>query len=446
MPFPKLRQKAAWWLLPAFLGASLSHAAIRHPLTGTTAPDWTISNSSTLTAPGIDPDGNGWLRLNPLAQARVGRALQTGVAEPLTPSMPLYFEFEYASWGGNGADGLAAFLYDADQDMSGAGGGGSLGYCGGAGAYLGIGLDEFGNFSGPLRCGFDAGDPARLQHTQSVVLRGPQAASYPLVATTKYAPGIDVPTVTTRPATTTVQMQLLPMPAGGYNVTLTLVRNGTSTVVHNNVPFPYAAPASVRIGFGSATGSNTNIHEVRNVVLANVDVAKPLLTPTPAVPGSTVSYKVTFTNDSAFAIPAGNIVFDDAIPAQIVSPTWTCAGTGCPSPSGSGSIQALNGGPFAANGQVEFTVTGRLADNVSNGQVIPNTATISFDPSSLYAGPQKQATANVTAQVSTVPPTPSTVTAVPALGGTGLLLASAGLGALSARRRKERCAEKQCSN
>lgn len=129
------------------------------PSRGTTAPGWTISNSSALTAPGIDPDGSGWLRLNPLAQSQVGHALRTDASGALTPSMPLYFEFEYVSWGGNGADGLAALLYDASQNMSGASSGGSLGYCGGAGTYPAIGLDEFGNFSGPTwppanNCGY----------------------------------------------------------------------------------------------------------------------------------------------------------------------------------------------------------------------------------------------------------------------------------------------------
>lgn len=436
-------QRAALWAAPMLLCATMAHAEIRESFTGTAAPDWTISNNSALTAPSIDPDGQGWLRLNPLANSQVGRALLTGTSQPLAPNTPLYFEFEYVTWGGNGADGMAAFLYDASQNMSGAFSGGSLGYCAGAGAYLAIGLDEFGNFSGPTDpgnggCGFPPG--GQTATSQSVVIRGPQSASYPMVATTKYAAGIDTPAVTTRPAPSTVQVKLEPA-SPGYNVTVTLVRNGSPTVLHSNVPFPYAPPANVRVGFASSTGLLNNIHEVRNAVLAvlaELDVTKTLTTPTPATPGSTVSYKVTFFNRSAFDLASGSVNFEDPIPAEITSPTWTCAGTACPSASGSGNIQAVNGGIFPANGQAEFTVTGKLAAGVTNGQVISNTAKVSFVPNTPYSGPSKEATAVLTAKV--IPPEPpKTPAPVPTLGAVGLVLMSlsfAGVGVYSIRRRK----------
>lgn len=396
-----------------------------------------------LTAPSIDPAGDGWLRLNPIGQDKVGRALLTNSSQAITPTMPLYFEFEYVSWGGSGADGLVAFLYDASQDMSGAHSGGALGYCGGAGAYLAIGLDEYSNFSGPYAPGSGCGFSSLAQgapYAQSVVIRGPQANSYPVVATNPYAPGIDFPNAGARPTPTKVQVSLQPA-SPGYNITVTLVRNGVSTVVHNNVAFPYAAPSNVRVGFASSTGTQTNIHEVRHQVLdvlTDVDVAQTLLTPATATPGSTVSYKVTFTNRSSFDIPSGNVKFEDLLPAEITNPTWTCTGAGCPGTSGSGNIQALNGATMAAGSSVEFNVTGRLANGVTNGQVVTNTAQVSFDANSLYAGPQKQASTSLTARVTAAP---ASASPIPVFDGAGLLLASTGLGALGclfARRRATR--------
>ena len=210
--------------------------------------------------------------------------------------------------------------------------------------------------------------------------------------------------------------------------------------MHNNVAFPYAAPSSVRVGFASSTGSLTNIHEVRHQVLdvlTNLNITKTLLTAASAAPGSAVTSKTTITNRSSFAIPAGNVQFEDAVPPEIVNPTWTCVGTGCPAASGSGNIQALNGGSMAAGDSVEFTVTGQIANSVTNGQVLTPTAKVSFDANSLYSGPQQQAAVNVTAQV--VRPQPSSAAPIPVFDGAGLLIASSGLGALGcllARRRK----------
>ena len=74
-------------------------------------------------------------------------------------------QFDYATWGGTGADGLAFFLYDGSTSSgsfhAGASGG-SLGYAscnstpGLSNAYIGVGFDEFGNFTnlGAI-CGLD---------------------------------------------------------------------------------------------------------------------------------------------------------------------------------------------------------------------------------------------------------------------------------------------------
>lgn len=72
---------------------------------------------------------------------------------PFSSAYGIKAEFEYFSYGGNGADGLVAFLFDAETPVFNTGGfGGSLGYAqrgnqaGLSRAYLGIGFDEYGNF------------------------------------------------------------------------------------------------------------------------------------------------------------------------------------------------------------------------------------------------------------------------------------------------------------
>ena len=438
------------------LATSQAQAEIREAFTGTSAPGWTISDNSALTAPSIDPAGSGWLRLNPLAKNQTGRTLLTGAHEYVPSDLPIYFEFEYASWGGGtegwSADGLTAYLYDASQDMAGALYGGSLSYCGGAGAYLAVGLDEWGNFSGPYKaatgCSWNNVSADQRAQLDTVVIRGPQSASFPNVATAKYTAGIDFATATSRPAPTKAKITMTPKPnkAPGYTVTVVLERNGVAETVHNNVDFPFAAPSNLRIGFGSATGSFINNHEVRNVYLVipgNLEVSKKLETPSPAQPGSPVRYQVTYTNTSSRDMEAGTVVFADAIPAAITSPTWTCAGTACSAASGSGSINGTNAGVFAASGTAIYTINGTLSASATAGQVIANTAEISFAPGTPYEPLTKKSTVELTVSNAPVTPpnptTPTNPTPVPATDDLALLLAStalAGWGAVALRRRQ----------
>src|SRR5207342_637226 len=104
------------------------------------------------------------------------------------------------------------------QDMSGAIAGGGLGYCGGAGGYLAIGLDEYGNFSNPAdQCHAAGGGPGNVP--DSLVLRGPQSANDQFVTNAPIAGGIDDPGVSSRPSPKTVLVSLTPA-SPGYTVTV----------------------------------------------------------------------------------------------------------------------------------------------------------------------------------------------------------------------------------
>ncbi|SEB00556.1 DUF6701 domain-containing protein [Alkalimonas amylolytica] len=131
--------------------------------------DWVTSRSSGSFTPSIV---NGRLRMT---QA-VGNQSTAATYQRLFPAADnlVVIEFDYLAYGGSGADGLAVVLSDANVTPQPGSFGGPLGYGsranqnipGFAGGWLGIGLDEFGNFStegGP-------GGPGRRQ--QSVAVRG----------------------------------------------------------------------------------------------------------------------------------------------------------------------------------------------------------------------------------------------------------------------------------
>src|ERR1700722_17870244 len=179
-------------LLTAYVTPATAQFKLQQDFKGTTASGWTLSNSAILTAPSIDAAGSGWLRLTDTGGTEKGLALDDAFS--FAGNVPVTIEFNYVSWGGTGADGMTLFLYDSTvaSPMAGATTGGGLGYCHGAGGYLAIGIDEYGNFSNPAdKCSSASGGPG--PRPDSLVIRGPASASNAWVTTSSVPGGIDNP-------------------------------------------------------------------------------------------------------------------------------------------------------------------------------------------------------------------------------------------------------------
>ncbi len=202
-------------------------------------------------------------------------------------------EFEYGMYGGTGADGLSVFLFDASiaSPVVGSNGGG-LGYgynrannnfaanrqTGLSGAYLGIGLDAFGNFKRQVYQGDQRSNGVRATFAQNgshVTLRGKRGTlnlsnglgsgytGYPTLitqstlasagvasatinpATGAYITGVGLPanfnlrttTFTTNPANADYRkafIELIPNALGGFNVTVKIQHGSTVSTVINN--------------------------------------------------------------------------------------------------------------------------------------------------------------------------------------------------------------------
>ncbi|TVQ15115.1 MAG: hypothetical protein EA361_06315, partial [Bacteroidetes bacterium] len=255
-------------------------------------------NPAFLTAgTAIDTEGNGVLRLTSNANNQTGFVYSSGIA---LPSAGLEIEFEYFTYGGNGADGIAFFLFDAEADPFQIGGfGGSLGYAQRSGnlpgvskAYLGIGLDEYGNFSNPTEN--RQGGPG--ERPQSVTLRGAgngHAATpnnYPYLTHVQVSQApfnftIDVSgnsriTNPSNPGYRKVVIRLKPNDAGGFFIDLDIITGGTPTVTHNiltDFPYTQIPPEAFRLGFSSSTGGSNNYHEIRDLRITAFDTSS--LTP-----------------------------------------------------------------------------------------------------------------------------------------------------------------------
>ncbi|WP_057939970.1 PKD domain-containing protein [Algoriphagus resistens] len=225
---------------------------------------------------------------------------------PFSSAYGVKASFEYFMYGGSGADGLTVFLFDSEtRNFQPGGFGGSLGYAqkddvpGLTGAYLGLGFDSFGNFSNSnenRNGGFLGGSTARFPN--SIILRrgGIGFNGYDFVngkITFDPPPGnaniaLDVEFQfplssggfgTTRvedlnqPGYRKVFLELEPHPNGvGYLVKLemvvTTVQNEPRTItILAGTAFTFEAPKNLKIGFAASTGGETNIHEIKNLLL-----------------------------------------------------------------------------------------------------------------------------------------------------------------------------------
>ncbi len=410
-------------LLTAFTSPAFAQFKLQQAFTGTSAPGWTLTGNALLTAPSIDLSGQGWLRLSDTGTYEQGLALDTSQSFP--GGVPVTVRFSYVSWGGNGADGITLFLYDSTQDMSGAINGGGLGYCGGAGGYLAIGLDEYGNFSNPAdHCGAAGGGPGRVP--DSLVLRGPLSANDQYITGLPIAGGIDNPGASTRPLSKTVLVTLTPASLG-YTVTAQFQSDSGQPfqTLFANVAFPFAAPASLSVGFSGSTGGSTNYHELQGLVAATpADLLVTLSGPATVLQGTPVTYSLTVTNNGSYPIHAADApLVTDSLPASITGVSWTCTPAGGASCTafGSGNIHT-SGLTLPSNASVTYTITGTLDPATVCGGTLTNSASADFGSASTFLDPDEtNNTALVSSSIScavTVVANPGAVTYGPTTVGT----------------------------
>jgi PKD repeat protein len=241
-----------------------------------------------------------------LTDARVEQNGYVYIDIPFSPAYGIKASFEYFMYGGTGADGLTVFLFDADvQNFRPGGFGGALGYTqrdntpGMTGGYLGIGFDAFGNYSNSSEGkigGFSGSPNGRYPNSISIRKSGsglngyqfvdgkmtldPPSGSLGLSLDVQYqfplssgGEGTSRVTDPAIPGYRKVFLELEPNPLGvGYllkmEMVVTTVANEPRTItVFPGIPFPYEPSGDLKIGFAASTGGETNIHEIRNLVV-----------------------------------------------------------------------------------------------------------------------------------------------------------------------------------
>jgi len=395
--------KALVFLLAILIGGftnSASAAIINEPMTGSIAPGWVIGGSAYLTAStGVDPVGSGWLRLTDPGNNEAGFAF---LDSPFDVSQGAVIQFDYATWGGTGADGYSIYLFDGTYNSSSfsvGASGGSLGYAqktvvpvnpGLTGGYIGVGIDEFGNYSNPTE-GRIGGPGAQANE---VGVRGPynhpSGAYYWLGGSGIIAQSLAFNNQGYRPIQSSTQYRkviiyMTPQSAPNYmriDVYLQFGYNSPLTQVVTGLMVGRPVPTTVKVGYAASTGGSTNYHEIRNLVIdplpTDIDLAMTKVASSPTVTaGGPLTYTLTVRNYGPGNATANNVPITDTMPAQLTGVTWACSGANgglCSAPTGTGNISTTATLPF--NSVVTYTVNATVNPATTPGTQITNTASL----------------------------------------------------------------------
>ncbi|WP_165903844.1 T9SS type A sorting domain-containing protein [Hymenobacter gummosus] len=413
-------------LLGSLLAVNLPRAAAQtaafprnETFKGNAATNFTFGGAARLTGTGgsgNDAVGQGYLRLTDAVTNQAGYAIDN-VGFPAGAGFTISFEFfSYGRTTADGADGFSVFLVDAaNQPSSGfriGASGGSLGYAqktvdpvaaGVSRGYIGIGIDEFGNYSAGTegRSGGAAVGDSEGKVPNAVAIRGAgngsSSTDYPyLTGTSLNALGftLDVPTARAQAGSADYRrayIDVVPTTAGGTTTYRITVRIQHGNAVHTAISsFQVATPPSnLRLGFAGATGGSTNVHEIRNLNLVQVPFA--------ADDAATTAYNAAVNV---------SILGNDVAPGSNLDPATVDLD---PNTAGVQTSLAVPGkGSFAVNsaGVVTFTPSGSFA----------GTVTAPYTVQSVLRGDYTSSPANITvtvqgADLATTVSGPTTATA-----------------------------------
>jgi hypothetical protein len=331
-------------------GAELSGGEYQENFTGgSVGGSWLVGGSGTgpcLTAgsqsvigaipacrQGRDRAGHGVLRLTTNAHSQSGFVLYDRALDArqgLSISFDMY-QYHSTTPKAGGADGISFILIDGRDSPAEPGTAGfGLGYKGLAGAYLGIGLDEWGNYSNDAM--WSTGTAGRAP--DSIVVRGAGSAGYPYIMGRRSAVPFALDRDTVRSAArrhVVIDISTAGLLSVSVGYPGHMVRAITDLDL-DNVPGQPSLPPSIKFGFAASTGAETAVHDISGLTISvlppSLDMT--LATVSPFYVGGTGKLSAAVTADPAGGPTTGPVTTVISVPAAL-TPTsaqgdgWSCA-------------------------------------------------------------------------------------------------------------------------
>jgi fibronectin-binding autotransporter adhesin len=320
-------------------------------------------------------------------------------------------QFTYTASNGTGtpADGITFFLADASvvatTGFSPGAFGGSLGYAqknagaappsgtsGLSGGYLGVGIDQFGNYSNPSEGRF--GGPG--SEPNNVAVRGPGSGQngYNYLAGTKGGlPNFSAPT--TGSIATNFEMTI----SATNQLVMYMEEGGVYTQIFTADLSGYTRPSDLILGFTGSTGGDNSTQQIANVLLTSVTANLWTNTGADSKWGTTNNWLGNPTNSPGSAASAGNpsdVLLNNAYvsTAQTISlngNTQTLRALDIDAPFsytvgssvGDGTIAFNNEGVLGPSGIYVSQTTGTATQTVNSNLVADNAINIQNNTASV---------------------------------------------------------------
>lgn len=292
-------------------------------------------------------------------------------------------EFEHFAYGGSGADGIAIVFSDADVTPGPGSYGGSLGYAqrddgtsGFAGGWLGVGIDEYGNFSAPTEG--RVGGPGLTIDSVSIRGSGSGTSGYDYhTGTGTLSPQVDNNGAASPPH----RYRIIVDHSNGVNAFVSVERDTGSGYATLIAPYDAkaqagqaAVPTSWILSYTGSTGGANNIHEIDELRICATSQ-----TPIAAL----ASFEITVAASASVCVPhtvtitardASNNVYTDYTGTITLSTstnhgTWALPTSGT-IPQGTLTAGADNGAATytfvaADNGSIVLTLDNERAENLT---------------------------------------------------------------------------------
>jgi hypothetical protein len=223
----------------------------------------------------------GWFQLTQASQHPDRGSIESMIAFNSANKI-IHLEFDYLSWGGNGGQGLAIYLFDASVAGAGTGGVGGvgLGYVKMIGAYIGVGLDESSSFT-VMEPNNMTENTKDIVNGSALTIRGSQARGYARDSSYKFPASSQLfsQSGTRKDAIAAgslkhVSAHFKPKtPQPGFTIDFSI--NGQ--IILSNFDYPRAVPVSIKLGVVATNGDRSSNHEIRNLKAEVVDPTPPVV-------------------------------------------------------------------------------------------------------------------------------------------------------------------------